>query len=382
MFWKIIGRQMAQKWSMTLLLFLVVSILVSLFVFITNTNSFAVRSMQLIMKNMGLNQVLMPAGENPLHVYLCTDGQQLFPEAVLEKLAGNTELLSKYYVGMLQQRMQIGDGEVILTGIRPVKRPDETLEKSSMVNPVPPAHARLGRTAAAQLNLRAGDPFTLGSASYAVDKILPERGTLDDCRVYLPLPAVQEFLGTGRQINAVQSFECLHVGGPLEDIHAYQQGLLNDVLPGYRQYNVTSIAQGRYYARRMTEKYLYYIGGAIMLIAAMVIAISGFQEVTERKYETGVLISMGAGYGYITGLYLVKIVLISALAAVVGFWIGGSLSVRLTAPFLMAQTQHIVILWENLPNTVFMSCGVAVLAQLLPIIKLLRLDPCAILTEE
>lgn len=373
---------MAQKWNMTLLLFMVIAILVSLFVFITNTNRFAVRSMQLIMKNMGPNQVLVPAGENPLHVYLCTEEQQLFPEAMLESMASDTALLSKYYLGMLQQRIRVGDVEVVLSGIRPVKRLDETSEKHSLVKPVHAGQVRLGSEAAALLNLGTDDTFTLGSVAFTVERVLPVRGTLDDCRVYLPLPAAQEFLKTGRQINVVYSFECLHLGGALEDIHAYQRERLQKMFPDYRQYNITSIAQGRYYARRMTEKYLYYLVSAITLIAVMVIAISGFQEVTERKYETGVLISMGAGYGYISSLYLVKILIISVLAAAAGFLIGGTLSVKLTAPFLITNTRHITLLWGNLPKTVIMSGGVAVLAQLLPIIKLLRLDPCAILTEE
>jgi len=382
MFWRIVGRQMAYKWGMTLLLFLVIAILVSLFVFITNTNRFAVRSMQLIMKNMGLNQLLIPEGENPLHVYLCTDNQQLFPENLLDAMAADTRLLSKYYVGMLQHRLKVDDAEVLLSGIRPVKRPDETPEKSSIVKPVPAGHVRLGSEAAARLGLQQGDIFKLGSAIFTVEKVIPERGTLDDCRVYLPLKDAQKFLNTGPKINVIYSFECLHVGGSLEHIHAYQRNLLTKTFPGYRQYNIAGIAEGRYYARHMTEKYLYYLVTAITLIAGIVIAISGFQEVAERKYETGVLISMGAGYFYIAALYLVKILIISALAAIVGFMVGGILSVKLTHPFLVTNTKHITVLWGNLPKTVLISCGVAMLAQLLPITKLLRLDPCAILTEE
>ncbi len=61
MFAKIVFGQLRHKWPINLLLFLTITALVSLYVFILNTNSFTTRSMQLIMKNMGLNQMIMPA---------------------------------------------------------------------------------------------------------------------------------------------------------------------------------------------------------------------------------------------------------------------------------------------------------------------------------
>ena len=91
---------------------------------------------------------------------------------------------------------------------------------------------------------------------------------------------------------------------------------------------------------------------------------------------------MGAGYGYIAGLYLIKILLISTFASVVGFVVGGYLSVWLTSPFLITNTQQISILWNQLPKTVLISEAVALLGQLFPIVKLLRMDPCTILTED
>lgn len=382
MFWKMIYRQMTQKWPMTTMLFAMMAMLVALYVFIMNTNRFANRSMQLIMKNMGLNQILMPAQENPLDVYLCTKHQQLFPEAVADTLAKHTELLSKYYVALLQQRIELDGVEVVISGIRPVKRVDETAEKAGMIKPVPPGQVRLGHVAARRLGREPGDVLNIHNESFQVERIFPERGTLDDCRVYLALDSAQRIFGAKDQVNAILSFECLHVGGSLEEIHNYQHGKLQDILPGYRQYNISSVAEGRYHARKTTRKYLRYVIGTISIIAILAIAINGFQDVSERRYETGVLISMGAGYGYVASLYLVKILFVATLASVVGFVVGGYLSVWLTSPFLVTNTRHISILWTQLPKTVLISGFVALLGQLPPIIKLVRMDPCTLLTED
>ena len=382
MFWKIIGRQMLQKRMMTLMLFALMTMLVSLFVYIQNTTAYANRSMQLIMKNMGLNQFLAPAHENPMKVYLCSEDQVLFPEAVAVQMAQETRLLSKYYVALLQKRWVLDDTEVIVSGIRPLSRPDESKEKASMVKSVPSGEVRLGGIAAELLNRKVGDRLTLNGQSFRVGQVLAEKGTLEDCRVYLSLAAAQKMLGAEGQIHSILSFECLHVGGTLDHIHAFQRDALQELFPHYRQYNIDSIAQGRYYARRMTTGYLGCLSVVIMLIAILVVALCGFQDVNDRKYETGVLISMGVGYGYISSLYIVKILLLSLLASVAGYGIGAYLSVGLTTPFLVTNTHHVAISWVNLPTTVLAGMGVALLGQLLPIARLFKLDPHTILAED
>jgi putative ABC transport system permease protein len=373
---------MRQKRAMTLMLFMLMTLLVALFVYIQNTTAFANRSMQLIMKNMGLNQFLIPESENPVDAYLCTDKQQLFPQADAVAMTQEIQLLSRYYVALLQQRMTLNGTEVILSGIQPYQRPDETAEKASLVKPVPAGQARVGGVAAERLGLSENDTLTIADQSFKVAKVLPVGGTIDDCRVYIPLKAAQKMLGAEGKVNALLSFECLHVGGSLDHIHAYQRQKLAELFPGYRQFNMKSIAEGRFYSRRMTKNYLECLSLIISLIAVIVIAICGFQDVAARKYETGVLIAMGASHRYIAGLYLIKILLLSLLASLIGFLIGGHLAVWLNAPFFISNTRQITLVWSNLPFTLLAGMGVALLGQLFPIIQLLQLDPHTILAED
>ena len=382
MFGQIIVRQLAHKWGLNLLLWAAMTAVVALYVFILNTNRFTVRSMQLIMKNMGLNQFIIPANATALDTYWCTDRQVDFAEATTREVAGHTELLSKYYLSVLQQRITVSNQVLVLTGLQPVARPDETEEKGNPVKPVARGSARLGHAAAAVLQAQAGGKIALLGREFTVAKIIAEQGTLDDYRVYVNLADAQALLGKPGQINVILSFECLHVGGSLADIHRFQQEALARLLPGFRQYNLAAISQGRYYARDMTEKYQYYLLSLVAALTILLFVITGLQEVAERKYETGVLLAQGAGYAYIIGLYLVKTLALSAVAAVAGFVLGGAASVYLTTPFLMTHTREITILWSNLPPTLALIAGVALLAELIPMIQLVRLDPCAILLEE
>ena len=59
-----------------------------------------------------------------------------------------------------------------------------------------------------------------------------------------------------------------------------------------------------------------------------------------------------------------------------------ALAVHLTEPFLVVNTRPVAILWEQLPAAVGLTCAVAVVAEIVPIVKLLSLDPNTILTEQ
>ncbi|MCA1809794.1 MAG: FtsX-like permease family protein [Kiritimatiellia bacterium] len=382
MFGKILLAQLRHKWRINALVFLTLSAVITLYVYIFNTNSYSNRSMQLIMKNMGLNQLIIPAEQDALDTYLCTGRQMEFPETTTTLLARHADLLSRYYLSVLQQRTQIDGQTLFITGIRPVARADETSEKGNPVPPVANGTARLGAAAAEILAVGTGGLFTLDDRSFKVSAVLPPQGTPDDYRIYLNLEDAQELLDKPGLINAIHSFECLHVGDTLEEIHRYQRELLARVAPDLKQINIANIARGRYLARTTTSKYLFYLLLMVAALSALVVIITGCQEVLERRYETGILLARGAGYPFLIGLYLTKTLLLATAATLVGFIAGGQLSVAVTAPFLVTHTQALALPWQALPRIWVWVCAVALLAELVPIMQLVRMDPCAILVEE
>ena len=98
MFFRMILHQARYKWTVTLLLLLVMTALVSLYVYLDNSTRFSSRSMQLIMKNMGHNLLILPKNANPIDTYLCTTQQLLFPEEVTTQMAKQMQLASRYCI--------------------------------------------------------------------------------------------------------------------------------------------------------------------------------------------------------------------------------------------------------------------------------------------
>ena len=381
MFCKIVANQARLKWPVTLLLWAAMATLVALYTYLDNSARFSNRSMQLIMKNLGHNLLILPERADPLETYLCTDDQVLIGQEATVRMAAHAQLASKYYTSVLQQRVPAGGGSVILTGMAPVHRADETPEKGHLDTAVAPGETRLGAGAARLLGASVGGRVELLGRPFRAAEVLQPVGSLDDYRAYVPLKDCQELLRKPGRINAILSFLCLH-GTSLRGVNDYQQREFAKLFPDFKIITKTRIAQGRYLARETTQRYLRYLLAIVLCITVILIAVTGLQEVSERRREVGILLAMGASYGYIAGLYVAKLVVIALAASAAGFLVGSLLSGWLLAPVLVANTRPVSILWAQLPTVAGLTCLVVLVAAIIPMARLVRMDPNAILAEE
>lgn len=381
MFLKILTSQARHKWAAATLIFLAMAALVTLYVYSRNTSQFANRSMQLVMKNMGHNLLILPEEADPWAIYSCSDEQPLFDAGTTERMSEKLGLSSRYYVSVLQARVDIEDQELVLTGIEPIARRDETAEKANMVLPLAEDECRLGHEAARKLARKVGQTVELLGQPFRVAEILPPKAALDDCRIYVNLARCQAMLKREGRINFILAFLCLH-GGSLEESLAQQQAKLAEGFPGFRQIARMDIAEGRHLARLTTQKSLTYLLALVAGATVIIVAVTGLQEVHDRRHETGIMIAMGVSHGYVVSLYLAKTLILAAAAAVAGFLLGSLLAVRLTAPFLVVNTNSVTFLWEQLPAAVALCCAVAIVAEIVPVAKLFFLEPSTILAEE
>ncbi|MCP4644627.1 MAG: ABC transporter permease [bacterium] len=381
MFFRLLFNQARHRWQTTLLVFLTLTALVTLYVYVRNTSEFANRSMQLVMKNMGHNLLILPKDANPLDTYRCTDAQALFPEQVSRDLAAHGPLPTRYYVSVLQTACALDGHPCLLTGIEPVARGDETSEKGNLVTALKPGTARLGTEIATAAGVAPGDTVSLRGGAFEVTEVLPSKGTDADHRVYVPLKECQDLLGAPGQINVVMSFMCLH-GGSMAAVTKKARGMLAELAPDYQLVVKSDMAQARYLARLTTSRSMYYILALVFGITVLVIVIAGLHEVAERKREAGILVAMGTGYHFIVGLYLAKVCAVAVFAACAGYWVGSHLAVAFTSPFMVVNTRAVSVVWDHLPSTLGLTVAVALLSEAVPVLKLIMTDPNATLTEE
>ena len=382
MFWELIFSQTRHSWKKSLLVLIAMTSLVSLYAYVLNTGAYAQRSMQLIMKNMGLNQRLVPESVDTIDSLLCSDKQKLFPEETTETLASHVELPSRYYLSVLQEQYDAGGRKLILTGIKPVERPDDSAEKGNPAKPVKKGTVRLGYESSKVLDVHDGSAVEIYGNNFDVAKVDDETGDIDDWRVYMNLSDTQRILKKPGKINCILSFECLFPGGDMKHIHEYQRTRLEKILPGFKQINLEKIAIARHLSRNMTDSYLYFVSILVTIVMLAVIVINGIQEVEDRKYETGILLAVGAGYCRIIALHCVKMLALALIAGVAGFLLGTYASLWTISPFLITNTKQFAVNWHYFCPTMLIIGATAIIGEIIPVSGILRINPAIILTEQ
>lgn len=377
----LIFAQAVHKKLVTVLLFLALTASVSLYVYISNTSRYTNRSMQIIVKKLGHNLIILPDTANPLDVYWCTGKQTLFSENIAGRLAEETKLASRYFVSVLQTRLDRNGHVFLLTGIGTVSRADETAEKGNMIRPLKKGEVRLGAMAAEQLGCKVGDTLHVNGAVYTVGSVVREKGNADDYRLYVPLVALQSMLHQEGRIHYILAFLCQH-GSDVERTLKKETAMLKELAPGLKLIPKTDLIQGRALARLTTDRTLYYLLGLVLFVTILIIIISGAQEVAEREKETGILTAMGAGQAYVLSLYLIKIGILAFLASIAGFIAGSALAVYWTSGFLVTETAEVAYQWADLPKIGLITLLTALVAESIPLISLVRSDPSRILMEE
>jgi ABC-type lipoprotein release transport system permease subunit len=262
-----------------------------------------------------------------------------------------------------------------------VYRADETAEKDHLVQPVPAGAARLGSEAARLLAAAPGQRIEVLGGRFDVADLVEPLGSIDDYRIYVPLVEGQRLMNRPGQINLILAFLCLE-GTSLRGVSAVQEQQFAKLFPEFQVVTKTPIARGRYLARATTEQYLSRFLLLVLAVVVAVIAVTGLQEMSERQREVGILLAMGANYAYLIALYLAKLLAIAVAASVTGFVVGSLLSQRLLAHVLVVHTRQISIVWRELPEVVGLTCLVTMVAAVLPMIRLVRTDPNAILAKE
>jgi len=378
---RLVIQEAAYRWPVTLLLCLALTTVVSLHVYLQNSAGFANRSMQLIMKGLGHNLVILPRQAEALSYYTCSESQPSFSENVCVEMAKHNELASTYYANLLQQRLELGGETVVLTGMRPIHRKDETREKAHLFEELGPGEAWLGNAVVERLGLAAGDTVDVRERSFTVARVLPNGGSLDDYRVWVDLAVAQQLLEHPGEVNAILAFLCMQ-GKSLEKVLRLQQQAFDKLFPKFRVIAKMDLLEGRYQARSTTNRYLKLLLSLVLAITVAVIVVTGLQEVAERRYETGILLALGAGQLYVVLLLVAKILALAVIASVGGFLLGSYAAAGMLSPVLMTHTRPVTVVWGQLPGTVALTCATVLLAEVVPLGALIRTDPNVTLTEE
>jgi len=234
--------------------------------------------------------------------------------------------------------------------------------------------ALLGVRAAAAV-LPQGKTFDLGFQGRTIH--LTAAGTLrtgadEDSRIYLSLGDFEAW--TGIQPSTIE----IVVSGSREEVDAVIRKLAQ-ALPGAEVQPVRQIVEGEARVLGKTQATLLAAAVLIILTAALCVLATLVGWVFDRRRDFAIMKALGASQGLISGFFAAEAAALGLAGALIGYVVGVGM-----AAWIGWANFHATVLprFSVLPPVVIGSVAVALMAAVIPISLLRRVQPAMILRGE
>jgi putative ABC transport system permease protein len=230
----------------------------------------------------------------------------------------------------------------------------------------------VGSIAAERLSVTEGGRVTIEGREFKVARLLPETGTIDDNRVYAHLHVVQELLGIGPQVSAIEIMGCCSA------ISDGLLGKLRNILPDTRITTIGQIVNTQIETNRLMAKVSLILLVIIIVVGAISIANYVWANVEERRREIGTLMTLGARRSAIYRLFLMKSTVLGLVGGVIGYFLGTGSALILGPQLagLRVDPIPIYLLWS-----ILIAVAIALFGSWFPVHRATRFDPALILQE-
>ncbi|MDF1701264.1 MAG: ABC transporter permease [Planctomycetota bacterium] len=349
--------------------------------------------------SLGANVLVLPQGATVDDYHTADIDAPTFPEEYVERMVTSALLGVENISPKLTRRLKVEGTPLVLTGILPdsevASKPTWQLEglegatvehvcsgklgahadprlQRKVIDVLGEDECILGYEAAHRLNKREGDTIEVEGVTLTVNTVLSATGTVDDDRLFMHLHAMQEMLGIGAQVSAIEVMGCC------EQISEGLLSKLRNVLPDTRVTGIAQIVSTQIETNRLMDKISWGILVIVLLVGGLSIGNYMWGNVTQRRREIGILRMLGARRARIIGLLLAKAIVLGIVGGLLGYALG-TLVVTIMGPDTLGLQVRALPGW--LGGSVLLAVTVAVLGSLLPAWLASRFDPSANMQE-
>jgi putative ABC transport system permease protein len=383
---------------------LAITLGIAVIVGIQSVTAVSERAVKIKLDNLGANILVLPQAASVDDYYTADIDAPTFPEDYVERVATSMLPGVDNLSPKLTRRVKVGDVPVILTGILPANelasKPiwqsaglagaelaaacgpspevnkgrsfvDEKLQRKA-IDSLAPGELLVGSVVGQRLNLKDGSKVVIQGREFTTARVLPETGTIDDDRIYAHLHVVQDLLGTGSQVSAIEIMGCCSA------ISDGLLGKLRNILPDTRITTIGQIVNTQIETNRLMAKVSLILLVIIFLVGAISIANYMWANVEERRREIGTLLTLGATRGSVYRLFLAKATILGLLGGIGGYLLG-TFSALVLGPQLAGLAVEPVPVY--LAWSLLFAVAIALLGSWYPTYRATRLDPASILQE-
>jgi len=306
-------------------------------------------------------------------ILLCKDGAPLPPDSLsrVESTLGGRGVVAPFALVVART----SDGQPVVVAGADFDRTRQ-LDRWWSVSewPSAPQQALIGVRAASVVSPK-NQPFDLSFQGHTIH-LTPEgtvqTGAAEDSRVYLALPDFVSWTGVQPSIIEVAA-----TGSPEEVTTIVQQ--LEQAVPAAEVRPVRQIMEGEARVLGKTRATLLAAAALIILTAALCVLSTLMGWVFDRRRDFAIMKALGASNRLLNGFFAAEAAALGATGAVIGFLLGIGI-----AAWIGRVNFHATIgpRFSVLPFVLAGSIVVTLLAAILPISLLRRVQPAVILRGE
>ncbi len=359
-------------------------------------------------KKLGFNVLILPKEQNLSDFYAENFASQYMPQWYADTLAQSKSVVVQHILPTLMQKVMWPERKrtVLVYGVQKEKTRIHFPKANKRMPILQAVHTDslvLGYELWKGFSLSRGDSVSFMNRHFFISKCHEKRGDRDDITIWINLSVAQDLFSKPAQINAILALECrCTVDKNLSNLAKIRQDL-SGILPNTQvvefMSEVLARAEARYGAVKTREEALQqeesyaekmktrqFIISASMVGTCLVgvfvcIVILTIIDTRNRRYEIGLLLSLGFEEKIIIILFLDTIIILSLLGSCSGC----------IAAFIVAQGMQ-TFLFQNtsllsIPNYLFGIVMVSTpimlsVSALLPILHAVRIEPSCLLRED
>lgn len=354
--------------------------------------------------NLGANILVLPQAASVDNYYSADIDAPTFPENYVEKILTSTLPGVDNLSPKLTRRVKINNHNVVLTGIlpkneiaskpiwqtgglfgnmlnascapkpgtQPAKYFNEKLQRKG-IDSLAESDCFIGSAVAIKLNLKENDTLIIENRPFTIVKVLPETGTVDDDRVFANLHTVQNLLGIGEQISAIEIMGCCAA------ISDGLLGKLRNILPDTRITTIGQIVSTQIETNKLMNKISLVFLIIILFVGSISIGNYIWANVNERRKEIGILRMIGYYKRHVYFILLLKAVTMGFVGGIVGFIFGTFAAIWLGPIFAGIEVSPIYTL---LIVSIAISIIISVLGSSIPAYLAGKIEPFANMQED
>jgi ABC-type lipoprotein release transport system permease subunit len=335
-----------------------------------------------IQRDMGQNLRIVSKDTDLAHFWDEGFSKTTFPENWVQSFTNINDTINYSHLSaVLKWKVQWRGSAAMIYGLAPREVAPPGRKKPIMITPVKKGTVLIGNVLAEIHGVKRDETVTVEGSQFEIARVLSEKGSGAEIRIYMHLADAQAVLKREGLINEIQALDC-YCADETQDTLVLLREQLAPILPEAQVFRMQDMAEAREKQRRDIEQTFSTLMPAVIILCGVIVGVLAFVNTRARRQEIGILRALGKGSGQVAALFLGKALLLGVVGAVSGFALGTALLLGWGNEVLQISPKLISWDFNNLKWALLLAPVFAALASFIPAMLAVTHDPADTLRHD